>query len=232
MKPWGRALAELGYAVEVPAAAGPRHPLAGPQPGRLDRLVRRGRAAAFDRLRADLRRGRGRRPVDGRRRSCCGWPRSAATRSPGIVLVNPFVSSDRKELVALPVLKHVVPALKGVGQRHQEARPGRGAATPSSRSRASRRCWRCGSSWSPDLGRVTQPLLYFRSDRRPRDRRLVVARPCSSTVSSTRRRGADARATATTSPPSTTTPTGSSRSPRSSSPGSPPPPGRPPDSPF
>src|SRR5258705_187503 len=29
----------------------------------------------------------------------------------GIVLVNPFVSSTRKELKALPVLKHVVPSL-------------------------------------------------------------------------------------------------------------------------
>ena len=32
----------------------------------------------------------------------------------GIVLVNPFVSSTRKELKALPVLKHLVPSLGGV----------------------------------------------------------------------------------------------------------------------
>ena len=36
------------------------------------------------------------------------------TQVSGVVLVNPFVSSMRTELHALPVLKYVVPALRGV----------------------------------------------------------------------------------------------------------------------
>jgi carboxylesterase len=80
----------------------------------------------------------------------------------GIVLVNPFVSSTRTELKALPVLKHVVPSLRGVvndikkpGQdEHGYARlPLKGLSAVTS-------MWRVVV---PDLKRVTQPLLYFRS---------------------------------------------------------------------
>lgn len=80
----------------------------------------------------------------------------------GLVLVNPFVSSNRLELKVLPVLKHVVPGLKGVindikkpGQDEvgYPKLPLKGVAEVS-------RMWR---SVVPDLPKVTQPLLYFRS---------------------------------------------------------------------
>jgi carboxylesterase len=80
----------------------------------------------------------------------------------GLVLVNPYLSSIRTELVLLPALKFAIPALRGVtndikkpGQdEHGYHRlPLKGLAE-------------LLSMWKvvvPDLGRVTQPLLYFRS---------------------------------------------------------------------
>ena len=196
------------------AAARARHPVAGPQPGRLDRLVRRGRARPSTGFRG-LRGRRGRRALDGRLAWCSGWPRSAATRSSGVVLVNPFVASMRKELKLLPVLKHVVPSLRGVvndikkpGQDEHgyDRLPLKGLAPGDG-------MWKVVV---PDLGRVTQPVLYFRSERRPRDRRVLRRRPsCTAWPRPTSRSGRST--TATTWPRSTTTPSGSSRSPRRSS---------------
>jgi carboxylesterase len=82
----------------------------------------------------------------------------------GIVLVNPFVSSFRAELRLLPVLKNVVPALRGVvndikkpdQDEHGYPRlPLKGLAQVT-------QMWK---SVVPDLGRVTQPVLYFRSEQ-------------------------------------------------------------------
>ncbi|MGZ5403520.1 MAG: alpha/beta hydrolase [Nocardioides sp.] len=80
----------------------------------------------------------------------------------GVVLVNPFVSSNRKELVALPVLQRLVPSLAGVvndirlpGQdEHGYARlPLKGLFQVT-------RLWK---AVVPDLPKVTAPLLYFQS---------------------------------------------------------------------
>jgi carboxylesterase len=91
--------------------------------------------------------------------------RLAEERGPdvaGLVLVNPFVSSDRKELVALPVLKRVRPSLAGVvndikkpgeDEVGYDRLPLKGLAEVVA-------MWRVVV---PDLPKVTQPLLYFRS---------------------------------------------------------------------
>ena len=80
----------------------------------------------------------------------------------GIVLVNAFVSSTRKELVALPVLKHAVPSLRGVV--NDIKRPGQDEhgyqRLPLKGLAAVTEMWKVVV---PDLKRVTQPLLYFRS---------------------------------------------------------------------
>ena len=185
--------------------------LAGPQPGRLDRLVRRGRARRSTAAR-ELRGRRRRRAVDGR---LGGAPAGRGARRPG-------VRSRPGEPVRV---EHAQGARGAAGP--QARRPvARAASSTTSRSPARTRCGyprlplkglaaghgRCGRWWCPDLGRVTQPLLYFRSDDRPRHRRVLVAdgaaapsaRPTSRSGSST---------TATTSPRSTTTPRASSRSP-------------------
>jgi carboxylesterase len=160
MKPWARHLAGLGYAVEVP-----RLPGHGTRWQDLNQVAWTDwydeAARAFDRLRA----------------ACdtvvvCGLSmggsvvlrlaeeRGADVR--GVVLVNPFVSSTRKELVVLPVLKHVVPALKGV--INDIKKPGQDEVgytkLPLRGLAAVTAMWKVVV---PELGRVNQPLLYFRS---------------------------------------------------------------------
>jgi carboxylesterase len=160
LKPWGHYLAEQGYAVEVP-----RLPGHGTKWQDLNHVAWSDwydeAARAFDSL----------------RETCaavvvCGLSmggsvvlRLAEERGDqvsGVVLVNPFVSSDRKELKALPVLKHLVPSLRGVvndikkpdqDEVGYQRLPLKGVA-------------QVMEMWKvvvPALGRVTQPLLYFRS---------------------------------------------------------------------
>ena len=82
----------------------------------------------------------------------------------GLVLVNPFVSSARPELRALPVLKRVVPSLKGVV--NDIKKPGQDEVgyprLPLKGLAQVVEMWR---TVVPDLPRVTQPLLYFRSSQ-------------------------------------------------------------------
>jgi carboxylesterase len=160
MKPWAHALAEQGYAVEVPLLPGHGTRWQDLNAVAWTDWYAEGEAA-FDRLRASCEAV----VVAGLSMGGSVALRLAeerGTQVSGVVLVNPFVSSTRKELVALPVLKHVVPSLRGVvndikkpGQdEHGYDRlplKGLGAVT---------------AMWKvvvPDLGRVTQPLLYFRS---------------------------------------------------------------------
>jgi carboxylesterase len=160
MKPWARHLAELGYAVEVPLL-----------PGHGTTWQDLNQVAWTDWY------SEAQRAFDDLHRSCeavvvCGLSmggsvvlRLAEVRGEqvsGVVLVNPFLSSSRKELKALPVLKHVVPSLRGVvndikkpdqDERGYDRLPLKGLS-------AVMEMWK---AVVPDLGRVTQPLLYFRS---------------------------------------------------------------------
>ena len=80
----------------------------------------------------------------------------------GVVLVNPFVSSTRKELAALPVLKHVVPSLRGMV--NDIKKPGQDEhgydRLPLKGLAAVTEMWKVVV---PGPRPVTQPLLYFRS---------------------------------------------------------------------
>ncbi len=160
MKPWARYLAEQGYAVEVPRL-----------PGHGTTWQDLNQVAWTDWY------DEATRAFDALHETCaavvvCGLSmggsvvlRLAEERGAqvsGVVLVNPFVSSDRKELKALPVLKHVVPSLRGVvndikkpdqDEVGYQRLPLKGVA-------------QVMEMWKvvvPALGRVTQPLLYFRS---------------------------------------------------------------------
>jgi carboxylesterase len=160
LRPWAQALADRGYAVEVPLLPG--H---GTRWQDLNRVAWTDwyaeAEAAFDRLRASCEAV----VVGGLSMGGSVVLRLAEERGDqvsGVVLVNPFVSSTRKELVALPVLKHVVPSLRGVvndikkpGQdEHGYPRlPLKGLAAVTA-------MWKVVV---PDLKRVTQPVLYFRS---------------------------------------------------------------------
>jgi len=160
MKPWAQSLADRGYAVEVPLLPG--HGTRWQDLNRVAWTDWYGEAeAAFDRLRADCDAV----VVGGLSMGGSVVLRLAETRGPevsGVVLVNPFVSSERKELVALPVLKHVVPSLRGVvndikkpdqDEHGYQRLPLKGLA-------AVTEMWK---AVVPDLAKVTQPLLYFRS---------------------------------------------------------------------
>ena len=160
MRPWGEALAAKGYAVEVP-----RLPGHGTKWQDLNQVAWTDWYAeaerALDRLRADCEAV----VVGGLSMGGSVALRLAEVRGAdvaGVVLVNPFVSSTRKELKALPVLKHVVPALKGV--TNDIKKPGQDELgypkLPLKGLAAVMDMWKVVV---PDLGRVTQPLLYFRS---------------------------------------------------------------------
>jgi carboxylesterase len=160
MKPWGLGLAERGYAVEVPLLPG--H---GTRWQDLNGVAWTDwydvAAAAFDRLRESCEAV----VVGGLSMGGSVALRLAEERGAqvsGVVLVNPFVSSSRKELVLLPVLKHVVPSLSGVV--NDIKKPGQDEVgydrLPLKGLAAITGMWKVVV---PDLRRVTQPLLYFRS---------------------------------------------------------------------
>jgi carboxylesterase len=160
MRPWAHALAERGYAVEVPLLPG--HGTRWQDLNAVawtDWYAEAG--AAFDRLRAGCEAV----VVAGLSMGGSVALRLAEERGSqvsGVVLVNPFLSSTRKELVALPVLKHVVPSLRGVV--NDIKKPGQDEhgydRLPLKGLAAVMEMWKVVV---PDLGRVTQPLLYFRS---------------------------------------------------------------------
>jgi len=160
IKPWARALAEHGYAVEVPVLPG--HGTRWQDLNRVSWTDWYAEAeGAFDRLRESCEAV----VVAGLSMGGSVVLRLAEERGDqvsGVVLVNPFVSSTRKELVALPVLKRVVPSLRGVV--NDIKRPGQDEhgydRLPLKGLAEVTRMW---SVVVPDLGRVTQPVLYFRS---------------------------------------------------------------------
>ena len=80
----------------------------------------------------------------------------------GIVLVNPSVLSLRKEMTVLPVLKHLVPSLKGIAD--DIAQPGQSEfgydRTPLKAVDALRKGWAVTRA---DLPKVTVPVLLLHS---------------------------------------------------------------------
>ena len=109
----GTALADQGYAVEVPLLPGHGTPWEDPNRMTLDRLVRR--ASAAPSTGSELRWTPWcRRLLDGRRG---GLPavRGRGDQVAGVLLVNPALASIRNELLALPVLKHAVGVLPAIG---------------------------------------------------------------------------------------------------------------------
>jgi carboxylesterase len=160
MKPWGRYLAEQGYAVEVPLLPG--HGTRWQDLNRVSWTDWYDEAStALDRLVATC---------DTVAVGALSMGGSVALRLAqerpddvaGLVLVNPFVSSSRKELLALPLLKRAVPALKGVV--NDMKKPGQDEVgydrLPLKGLAAIVALWKVVV---PDLPEVTQPLLYFRS---------------------------------------------------------------------
>lgn len=160
MKPWGEALAARGYAVEVPRLPG--H-------GTSWQELNKTRwsdwyaevTATFDKLRAEND-----AVVVGGLSMGGGLALRLAADRPsevaGLVLVNPAVGSNNKQLLAVPLLKHVIGATPGIG--NDIKKPGMDECgydkTPLKALHDLVRSWR---TLRADLPRVTAPLLLFRS---------------------------------------------------------------------
>ncbi len=160
MRPWAEALAARGYAVEVPLLPG--H---GTRWQDLNQVKWTewydAASAALDRLLSDCEAV----VVAGLSMGGSVALRLAEERPDdvaGVVLVNPFVSSSRKDLLVLPLLHRVVPSLAGVvndiklpgqDERGYARLPLKGLVEVT-------RMWK---KVVPDLPKVTQPVLYFQS---------------------------------------------------------------------
>ncbi len=158
--PWGQALVEQGYAVEVP-----RLPGHGTTWQELNTLTWADWyaeiAAAFDRLRAD----NDAVVVGGLSMGGALVLRLAADRADqvaGVVVVNPALATRRLDVKLLPVLKHVVKSFPGIAndikkpgvQEHGYTR------TPLKAIHSMMQAW---PGLIGDLAKITAPVLYFRS---------------------------------------------------------------------
>ncbi|TIC81123.1 alpha/beta fold hydrolase [Nocardioides sp. GY 10127] len=81
----------------------------------------------------------------------------------GVVVVNPAVATTRKDVLALPVLKHLVGSFPGIADDiAKEGVTEHGyTRTPLRAAHSMMRAW---GPLRRDLPRVTAPLLYLRSD--------------------------------------------------------------------
>ena len=158
--PWGRHLAAQGLGVAIPCLPG--HGTTWQQLNGTTWADWYGEVQhAFDTLRADADQV----VVGGLSMGGALALRLAADRGrevAGLVLVNPVLSTRRKDVLALPLLKHLMPSLPGLA--NDIKLPGadeQGYARTPLRAAHS-----MTSAWKPlraDLPRVTQPILMFRS---------------------------------------------------------------------
>ncbi len=160
MNPWGQYLADRGYAVEVPLLPG--HGTTWEDANKTAFADWYGVIdATFDRLRDSTDAV----VVGGLSMGGALALRLAADRGDqvaGIVVVNPALASRRKDLLALPVLKHVVGGFPAIG--NDIKKPG-GNEYPYPKTPL-KALHSFVQQWKPliaDLPRITQPLLMFRS---------------------------------------------------------------------
>jgi carboxylesterase len=160
MRPWGEFLAEHGYAVEVPRLPGHGTTWKDMNSTTWDDWYAEVRTA-YDRLAADndvvvaagLSMG-GALVL----RLAADHPDGLA----GVVVVNPAVATRRKDVLALPVLKWVVPSFPGIANDIKKPGVEEHGYTKTPLKAAHSMM----SAWKPliaDLPKITAPVLYFRS---------------------------------------------------------------------
>jgi carboxylesterase len=160
LRPWGRHLGEQGFGVAVPRLPG--HGTTWQDLNGTGWADWYGEAErAFEKLRAD----NDQVVVGGLSMGGGLALQLAADRGrevAGVVVVNPAVHLDRKDLVVLPVLKHLVGSMPGI--TNDIKKPGveeHGySRTPLKATHAMLTAWK---ALVLDLPKVTQPLLVFRS---------------------------------------------------------------------
>jgi carboxylesterase len=160
MKPWGEALAAKGYAVEVP-----RLPGHGTTWQEMNKTTWADWYAevtrAFDKLQAE----NDHVVVAGLSMGGALVLRLAADRPAdvdGVILVNAAVATNRKDVLALPVLKWVIPSFPGITNDIKKPDTEEFGYTKTPLKAAHSMM----SNWKPlraDLAKVTAPILFFRS---------------------------------------------------------------------
>ena len=160
MVPWGHFLAERGLGVSVP-----RLPGHGTTWHELNRTTWADWYGEVDRAFEKLRANTDQVVLCGLSMGGALSLRLAADRGrdvAGVVLVNPAVSTQRKDVFALPFLKHVVPSFPGLANDIKKA----GVEEFGYSRTPLKAAHSMMSAWKPlreDLPKVTQPLLMFRS---------------------------------------------------------------------
>ena len=160
MRPWGEYLAGEGFGVAVPRLPG--HGTTWRECNRTRWADWYGEAErAFEKLRSECDQV----VVGGLSMGGSLALQLAADRGrevAGIVLVNPAVATERKDVLALPVLKHLVGSFPGIADDikkpgvHEHGYP----RTPLKAAHSMMTGWK---TVREDLPRVTQPLLMFLS---------------------------------------------------------------------
>lgn len=160
MRPWGEHLAAAGFTVSVP-----RLPGHGTTWQELNSTSWQDWYAEVSRSLDTLRERCDQVFVTGLSMGGCLALRLAEERGDdiaGLILVNPSVTSTDTRLAALPLLKRVVPAVKGIG--NDIKKPGIDEQcydrTPLKALDSLRDLWKLTRQ---DLPKVTSPLLVFRS---------------------------------------------------------------------
>ncbi len=160
MRPWGEHLAADGFTVSVP-----RLPGHGTTWRELNSTTWQDWYAEVSRSLDALRDSCEEVFVTGLSMGGCLALRLAEERGDdvaGLILVNPSVASTDKRLVALPLLKRLVPSLPGIG--NDIKKPGAEEhcydRTPLKALDSLRQMWKLTRE---DLPKVTSPLLVFRS---------------------------------------------------------------------
>lgn len=160
MVPWGKFLAERGYAVAVPRLPGHGTTWQEMVPTRFEDY--------YDALSAELDTLRARCDVvvvAGLSMGGCLAIALAERRGrdlAGIVLVNPAVASTNKQLLLLPVIKHLVPAFPAIGNDIKKPGADEHAypKTPLKPLASMVAAWK---QIRADLAKVTVPVLLLRS---------------------------------------------------------------------
>ncbi|MCZ4499583.1 MAG: alpha/beta hydrolase fold protein [Marmoricola sp.] len=160
MVPWGRHLADQGFAVAVPVLPGHGTTWTEMVPTRYDDYY-----AALESELAALRARTDVVVVAGLSMGGC-LAITLAERHPGeiagLVLVNPAVASTNKQLLLLPVMKHLVKAFPAIGNDIKKEGVVENAypKTPLKPLASMLRAWK---QIRADLPKVTVPVLLFRS---------------------------------------------------------------------
>ncbi len=159
MKPWADHLVEHGYSVRAP-----RLPGHGTTWQELNRTRWPDWYAEVDRAYADLRERCDRVVVAGLSMGGCLALRLAEQHDDiaGVVLVNPAVHLERKDILLVPLLRHVVPAIPGIGNdlKRDDVEESGYDRTPLHALHSQTKMWK---DVRDNLSKIHQPLLLFRS---------------------------------------------------------------------